>query len=180
MKALGQSVRAGDTLPYVICEGTDSSPANRAYHPDEVNKSNGELKLDVLYYVKQQIHPVVGRLCEPIEGTDNAQLAEHLGLDTSQYYREKSTGTEEDFAEGLTVMQSDGEKFKDVDNFVVSCTKCKHEFELSSIVRGDVADLANDLQCGLDCPNCGERMPAKRVCNLITIRTRSYVSKYYL
>lgn len=34
---------------------------------------------DSHYYLAQQIHPVVMRLCDPIEGTDAAILAECLG-----------------------------------------------------------------------------------------------------
>lgn len=41
LKSKGMSVRAGDTVPYVICVHKDSltpkgSYAERAYHPDEV------------------------------------------------------------------------------------------------------------------------------------------------
>lgn len=34
---------------------------------------------DTKYYLSQQVHPVVSRLCDPIEGTDAAHLAECLG-----------------------------------------------------------------------------------------------------
>jgi DNA polymerase alpha subunit A len=50
----------------------------RAYHVDEL-KTNENLKTDVKYYLSQQIHPVVSRLCDPIEGTDAARIAESLG-----------------------------------------------------------------------------------------------------
>jgi DNA polymerase alpha subunit A len=32
-----------------------------------------------------QVHPVVARLCTPIEGTDAARLADCLGLDPSRF-----------------------------------------------------------------------------------------------
>lgn len=35
---------------------------------------------DTKYYLSQQVHPVVSRLCDPIEGTDAAHLAECLGM----------------------------------------------------------------------------------------------------
>lgn len=35
--------------------------------------------VDYEYYLSQQILPPVERLCEPIEGTDRARLAECLG-----------------------------------------------------------------------------------------------------
>lgn len=39
-----------------------------------------DLKIDVKYYLSQQIHPVVTRLCEPIDGIDAIQIAETLGM----------------------------------------------------------------------------------------------------
>ena len=99
-------VAAGEAVPYVICvtvppgqggvngaaaaaataAGASSglSLAERAYHPDEVSPG-GTLAVDVAYYLAQQLHPVVSRLCAPIQGTDAAQLAECLGLDPSRF-----------------------------------------------------------------------------------------------
>lgn len=37
--------------------------------------------MDVEWYLTQQILPPIARLCEPIEGTSLAILAERLGLD---------------------------------------------------------------------------------------------------
>lgn len=34
---------------------------------------------DTKYYLAQQVHPVISRLCDPIDGTDAAHLAECLG-----------------------------------------------------------------------------------------------------
>ena len=34
---------------------------------------------DTKYYLTNQVHPVISRLCDPIEGTDAAHLAECLG-----------------------------------------------------------------------------------------------------
>jgi len=36
--------------------------------------------LDMKYYLASQIHPVVSRLCDPIEGTDASHIAECLGM----------------------------------------------------------------------------------------------------
>ena len=99
-------VAAGEAVPYVICvtvpagqggvngaaaaaasaAGASSglSLAERAYHPEEVT-AGGTLAVDVAYYLAQQLHPVVSRLCAPIAGTDAAQLAECLGLDPSRF-----------------------------------------------------------------------------------------------
>ena len=79
--------RAGDTIPYVICKGEANMIANRAFHIDEYNKSDSKLELgkfiiyiDIDWYLHNQIHPPVARLCVPIYGTDNARLAECLGI----------------------------------------------------------------------------------------------------
>lgn len=34
---------------------------------------------DVNYYLAHQVHPVVSRLCNPLDGTDAALIAECLG-----------------------------------------------------------------------------------------------------
>jgi hypothetical protein len=39
-----------------------------------------------LHWCDVQVHPVVSRLCAPIEGTDAARLADCLGLDTAKYH----------------------------------------------------------------------------------------------
>lgn len=51
----------------------------RVYHVDEL-KTNTALKIDVKYYLSQQIHPVIMRLCLPLEDIDAKIIAEHLGL----------------------------------------------------------------------------------------------------
>ena len=35
--------------------------------------------VDTKYYLSNQVHPVVSRLCDPIDGTDSAHIAECLG-----------------------------------------------------------------------------------------------------
>ena len=44
-----------------------------------------DLKVDIQYYLAQQLHPVVSRLCDPLEGTDGSRIAQCLGLDPEQY-----------------------------------------------------------------------------------------------
>lgn len=52
----------------------------RVYHIDEL-KNNTTLKIDVKYYLSQQIHPVIMRLCSPLENIDAKMIAEYLGCD---------------------------------------------------------------------------------------------------
>ena len=100
----GKKLRAGDTVEYVICDdGSGLSATQRAYATEEV-KSNKNLKVDTLYYLSQQLHPVVSRLCDPIEGMDSARVALCLGLDPSQY---KSRMVREESQEEAQVRDED-------------------------------------------------------------------------
>lgn len=62
----------------LLQDGTHNSATQRAYHVDEL-KTSESLKIDIKYYLSQQIHPVISRLCEPIQGTDPARIADCLG-----------------------------------------------------------------------------------------------------
>ena len=85
MKQRNQSAKAGDVIPYIFCLGEDgaasrTAQADRAFHPDEIRRSNGQLRIDFDFYLAQQILPSIDRLCAPISGTDKARLAEYLGM----------------------------------------------------------------------------------------------------
>lgn len=106
----GRMWKVGDTVPYIICsvcisyflstlyslrfwfdgfieyinfiiyqDGTEKSATERAYHIDEYKKSDS-LKIDVNYYLLNQVLPIALRICEPIEGIDDVLLAENLGI----------------------------------------------------------------------------------------------------
>lgn len=62
---------------------THQAAALRAFHPDEVAKQS-DLVIDKAYYLQHQVHAVVSRLCEPIEGLEPAHLAECLGKSMGQ------------------------------------------------------------------------------------------------
>jgi len=100
MKQRGGSARSGDVIPYIfsLAEGQESAKsaqADRAKHPDELRKAGAALTIglfiscaldfpskysvDYEHYLSLQILPPVERLCDPIEGTERARLAECLG-----------------------------------------------------------------------------------------------------
>ncbi|CAF5077184.1 unnamed protein product, partial [Rotaria socialis] len=49
------------------------------------SSSSSSLIVDINYYLHQQVLPVISRLLEPFDGTDQAYLAQCLGLDSSKY-----------------------------------------------------------------------------------------------
>lgn len=87
--------KTGNVISYVICEnGTTDSSTQRAYSQSELLKSPDTLKLDTNYYLTNQIHPVITRLCEPIAGIDAFHVAQALGLDPTGFKnRSKNTNT---------------------------------------------------------------------------------------
>ncbi|KAL3104154.1 hypothetical protein niasHS_002181 [Heterodera schachtii] len=92
-------LRQGDVVNYVICkDGTVNPATQRAYHPSEI-LADENLSVDIHYYLAHQIHPVVSRLCEPIEEIDACQIAEIIGLDPSVYrQRQAETHNKVDLA----------------------------------------------------------------------------------
>ena len=92
-------------------------------HPTEVAKSK-TLKVDFEWYLSNQILPPIVRLCEPIEGTSAAQLAECLGLDAAKYHRTFARGDDDDDDFALKSLLSQADRFKDAEPLSISCDKC--------------------------------------------------------
>lgn len=92
MKARGKrdGTRAGNVVQYIICTDKQIEPgasvglAARAHHPSELQE-NSNLAVDTHYYLSQQLHPVVARICAPLDMTSDVRLAECLGLDPSKF-----------------------------------------------------------------------------------------------
>ena len=72
-------------IPYVICEGEQSSIASRAYHPEELTSANGTLSIDKKWYITQQIIPPLSRLIEPITLIKLEEIVKILGEDPAKY-----------------------------------------------------------------------------------------------
>lgn len=103
----------------------------RGYLREEISSST-LLTIDINYYLHQQILPVISRLLEPFDGTDQAYLAQCLGLDSSKYkQRQQKYNTikdeennlennDEEFFEG-----DNFENFKQCDPFGFPCIQCQ-------------------------------------------------------
>lgn len=116
--------KKGDMIDYIICEdGTDNSAVKRGYHIDEVKGDDKKLKVDKVYYLSQQIHPVICRLLEPIEGIDAALIAEKLGLDPKEFRNKtKIIKSDEDFSDHF---KSNMNKYRYCEKFHFPCAVCK-------------------------------------------------------
>lgn len=156
-------VNTGDHIPYVITkieESSDtkadskSSPAERARHPEEIQRSGGALKPDVEWYLSQQILPPISRLCEPIEGTSQSIIAEKLGLDASRFNHSGNADINDDALVEYTPASalSDEERFKKADKFFITCKACQESSELKGVFKVDTA--SKTVVNGFRCPGC--------------------------
>ncbi|KAF9357147.1 DNA-directed DNA polymerase alpha catalytic subunit pol1 [Mortierella sp. NVP85] len=182
-RSKGISVRAGDTVPYIICTYKDSttskgSIAERAYHPEELNQSGSNLVIDFEYYLNQQVHPPVERLCGPIEGTDATRLADCLGLDTSKFRSATYSGSRDDVLQTLASKLSDEERFKNAEPLELRCRNCQTTFSCSSLLMDKVSD-EDEGRFGLECPNCKEILQSASASVQLTVAIRKYIQRYY-
>ncbi|KAG8945626.1 DNA-directed DNA polymerase alpha catalytic subunit pol1 [Tulasnella sp. 424] len=140
MKARGGTAKAGDVIPYLFCQGehgesSKTGQAERAMHPDEVRRGEG-LKIDFEYYLSQQVLPPVERLCDPIEGTDRARIAECLGLDASKFQSAPVAGSQERDFVSFASLISDKDRFRDAEPFLLECKACHGTFEFTNMRFG--------------------------------------------
>lgn len=171
--------KKGDIVPYIICEdGTDKSATQRAYHIEEL-KNSESLKIDYKYYLAHQLHPVISRICEPIEGMDPARVADCLGLDPSGYkhiIKKESQNTD------TYEVENEQEKYRYCKEFTFICVneKCKTENK----IRETVVKLDKESVTFLDkCQNeaCSVRPAEYLACvqNQLTLQIRQYHAQYY-
>ncbi|XP_062567518.1 DNA polymerase alpha catalytic subunit-like [Saccostrea cucullata] len=178
----GKKMKAGDTVAYIICEdGSSLAASQRAYHPEELAKSD-TLTVDIKYYLSQQVHPVVSRLCDPIEGTDAAHLAECLGLDPSGYKHTVHHYDDEEEALLNGAEISDEEKYRNCERFKFTCPglTCKREIIVDSVFQG----AEEFTECSISiCPNNECKTDLRKhipyICNRLQMDIRRHIQKYY-
>jgi len=153
---LQKKFRTGDTVSYLFC--TDGLPHHKLelmlqqqaqYKKEqaEAEPSTSEVKVettvklepDPMYYLAQQVHPVVSRICEPIPGLDGARIAEALGLDPSSYKKRYAVNQEEASDDKLLGQESEAIKYKNCERFEFTCSTpgCEHKFRLENIFNVD-------------------------------------------
>ncbi|KAJ7282017.1 DNA polymerase family B-domain-containing protein [Mycena rebaudengoi] len=181
MKLRGGDARHGDVIPYVFClsegqETTKTAQADRAKHPEEFRRGNGELKLDFEYYLGHQVLPPIERLCEPIEGTDRSRLAECLGLDPARYRVSASGSSDEPTFSSLDSQISDSERFKDAAPFIVRCRHCHKQQPFTPINDRDSSIL---LPTGPKCPSCQKPISMGSLQMQLEAQIREHLAKYY-
>uniref|UniRef100_A0A1D1Z487 DNA-directed DNA polymerase n=2 Tax=Anthurium amnicola TaxID=1678845 RepID=A0A1D1Z487_9ARAE len=193
---------AGDTVPYIICcqqaaSSGSAGIAERARHPDELTRDSGGWMIDIDYYLSQQIHPVVSRLCASIQGTSPARLADCLGLDSTKFQQKTVESVTKDSSGTLLSVMDDDERYNGCEPLQLSCPSCSCSFEcppVSSLClnlrSGMPADIQAEAQPGnnfwrkMCCPRCPEdndnsRISPAMLSNQVKRQAEKFQSMYY-
>ena len=196
-----EGTSAGDTVPYVICTAESIAKQNgseeqqgaaakgtgglaeRARHFEEVNKSKGELEVDLAWYKANQVHPVVSRLVAVIEGTDAARVAHCLGLDSSKYHSAASAAARADDAPEALLMDDDA-VYEACDRLELqpSPTAAAAPFPGAKAVAlgaGASADERAAVDKALGDAAPGKAISAVALANQATLAARRVVREYY-
>lgn len=178
----GRKVKAGDTISYVICQdGSNLAASQRAYAPEQLQKQPG-LSLDNQYYLSQQVHPVVGRICEPIEGIDGVLIATWLGLDPGQFRAQQRQQREEesDGLLGVPAQLTDEERYRDCERFSFFCPDCGTENIYDSVFEGTGSVLEPSIKRCCHIPCGGSPMDHHvKISNKLLLDIRRHIRKYY-
>uniref|UniRef100_A0A8D8V3S0 DNA polymerase n=1 Tax=Cacopsylla melanoneura TaxID=428564 RepID=A0A8D8V3S0_9HEMI len=177
-----KKLKQGDTISYIICmDGTNEAATQRAYNIEEL-KQNKELKIDINYYLSQQIHPVVTRLLEPIEGTDAVRIAECLGLDTTLYRSQIKESIQQSEENILGVGEAEEVKYHFCDKFEFICMNpaCKQVNIIESPTRQSDHGVVFVLD---ECVNSDCKVPPysylPHLINKLSQDMNKYIVKYY-
>ncbi|KAL7728991.1 hypothetical protein ACLKA6_019827 [Drosophila palustris] len=175
--------KKGDMVDYVIClDGSSNAAMQRAYHLDEL-KGSESLKLDTSYYLAHQIHPVVTRMVEVLEGTDASRIAECLGMDASKYRQNAQRVQQErnEEAEGESLQKTTLQLYRLCEPFRFKCVGCKTEQLMASAYRpgANGSHMPVLQQCvNSEC----QQSPLQylmSIRNQLQLCIRSYVQRFY-
>ncbi|KAF5736157.1 putative DNA polymerase alpha catalytic subunit [Tripterygium wilfordii] len=192
----------GDTVPYIICfeqesgSGGSTGIAQRARHPDELKRDDGKWIIDIDYYLSQQIHPVVSRLCASIQGTSPERLADCLGLDSSKFQSKSSEAVRNDPSQSLLLAANDEERYQDCEPLILSCPSCFVTFNCPAVftylcmsisekpTKPQIDESTYNFWRVLRCPKCPEegdmgRMSPAMIANQVKSQAERFVSRYY-
>ncbi|XP_076014458.1 DNA polymerase alpha catalytic subunit [Genypterus blacodes] len=178
----GRRVKAGDTISYIICkDGSTLAASQRAYALEQLQKQEG-LSLDTQYYLAQQVHPVVSRICDPIEGIDGVLIATWLGLDPGHFRAHQQYQREEEGEAllGAPVQLTDEERYKDCERFTFACPQCGTDNVYDNVFEGAGSNIEPGLLRCCHVP-CGSRSIDyfANISNKLLLDIRRLIKKYY-
>lgn len=182
MRERGQAVRSGDTIEYIVCTGDCGSSvlSERCFAPEELAR-NPLLQVDGEWYLSQQVHPPVARLCEHVQGTDSARIAVCLGLDGQKYAGTGEAQTERSDPASFTSMAllKRDQRYTNLDPLVLTCINCGHANSLplsgQSVFTASGSSSSSPL---LDCGGCGKRATPMSIYYQVLAAIRRHQTTY--
>ena len=143
----------------------------------ELLERPGELRLDVHYYLAQQIHSVVTRLVEHVDGTDAVRIAVALGLDPASY-RAAHRAQQNKAALAIDSLGDlAGVDTSHCEPFLFDCPECKAKCRVhlpyrqpvsQSRVGGMPLQTPDTVVYALDaCEHCGGALAVKYMARLV-------------
>ena len=138
-----KKMRSGDTIEYVVCLDNTSQSANQRCYSLHEMATNTELKLDYEYYLCQQIHPIMARICDKLPITNAYVLAEMMGVETSSLLHiknEQSLTTQRD-----QLSSKGNSRFYTCKPLIICCPFCHQPNEIST--RKQMLKLVKCDQC---------------------------------
>lgn len=189
LMARGKAVRPGQEIEFIVCEpqadqAAKSLLAERARHPHEF-QLDSSLRVDIGWYKKQQVHPLVSRLLAHCEGTDAARIAECLGMDGSRFVKAAAG----DGAEGETYARMAGNdvnalfdrnlRWKDHTSHLpgVKCAKCGQRTSWKEVLQPEVWET-NGVAAMFRCKHCPELLHPKRAHNQFVMQARGLLQEH--
>ncbi|XP_014520971.1 DNA polymerase alpha catalytic subunit [Vigna radiata var. radiata] len=190
----------GDTIPYIICyeqggsSGSAGGIAQRARHPEELKREQGTWLIDIDYYLSQQIHPVVSRLCASIQGTSPERLADCLGLDSSKFHHKSSEAFNDDSSSLLLSAANDEERYRGCEPLLLSCPSCSGTFDCPPVSKSICCLLGSGMTTSVSteesdfnfwrkmcCPKCPEdvKISPAMIANQVKRQADMFVLMYY-
>jgi len=177
MKKKGTHVQPGDQIKYVICKGTQEW-YNRAREPKDISPE----EIDIDWYLSQQILPPIERLTIPL-GHENNDLANWLGMSSKKnnnnHHHNNTHNHYDDSTQSMKYHSpTQDPKYKNCKPLYFLCPACHKNYDYTGIVR--IVQLDNDStrqDCGLSCPGCGFKTPAKKLLNQLQLSVREYVKQ---
>lgn len=175
--------KKGDMVDYIICDDGTANPATqRAYHLDEI-KSSEHLKVDKIYYLAHQIHPVIWRMCDPLEGTDASRIAQCLGLDPSKFKMAAQRSQQEKMDDGVgeSLVKTSLQRFLQCEKFEFTCVACKANNIVASAFK-PAANRSYDAVLAKCSNNECAANPYQYVIsirNQLILAMRKYIRRFY-
>lgn len=168
--------KKGDMIDYIICEdGTENPAPKRGYHIDEIKSDDGKkLKPDKMYYLSQQIHPVICRLLEPIEGIDGAVIAEKLGLDPKDFRAKVAKTYQANDADNDQMIKSNERKYRECEKFMFPCVSCKQINFIAAPLKRDNGKIVSIFE---KCTNTDCKVKPIEYLPLIKNHLRAAIAK---